>query len=69
MSLYSPKPVLKVYQDHKRPEYIYEQNRLRLIASGILKAPRSTEERGSAKVSIQFPEHQRPMVKKKQVCH
>uniref|UniRef100_A0A452TJF6 Dynein axonemal heavy chain 6 n=1 Tax=Ursus maritimus TaxID=29073 RepID=A0A452TJF6_URSMA len=57
-----PLPVLKVYQDHKRPEYIYEQNRLRLIASGILKAPRSTEERGSAKVSIQFPEHQRPMM-------
>ncbi|XP_004388305.1 dynein axonemal heavy chain 6 [Trichechus manatus latirostris] len=32
-----PLPVLKVYQDHKQPEYIYEQNRYQLIASGILK--------------------------------
>ena len=45
MSLYFPKPVLKVHQDHKMPDYIYEQNRNRLIASGVLKSPRSPEER------------------------
>ncbi|KAK7803508.1 hypothetical protein U0070_015153, partial [Myodes glareolus] len=32
-----PLPVLKVYQDHKQPEYTYEQNRQQLIRSGILK--------------------------------
>lgn len=68
MSFYSPKPVLKVYQDHKRPEYIYEQNRLQLVTSGIIKPPRR-EERSSAKVSIQFPEQQVRVVKKKQVYY
>ncbi|XP_047601385.1 dynein axonemal heavy chain 6 isoform X2 [Lutra lutra] len=59
-----PLPVLKAYQDRKRPEYIYEQNRLQLVTSGITKSPRSSEERGSAKVSIQYPEHQDPAAKK-----
>ncbi|XP_006738893.2 dynein heavy chain 6, axonemal [Leptonychotes weddellii] len=60
-----PLPVLKVYQDHKRPEYIYEQNRLQLVTSGIIKPPRREE--SSAKVSIQFPEQQVHVVKKKQI--
>ncbi|XP_032208513.1 dynein heavy chain 6, axonemal isoform X2 [Mustela erminea] len=59
-----PLPVLKAYQDRKRPEYIYEQNRLQLLTSGITKSPRSSEGRGSAKVSIQYPEHQDPVAKK-----
>ncbi|XP_032736568.1 dynein heavy chain 6, axonemal isoform X2 [Lontra canadensis] len=59
-----PLPVLKAYQDRKRPEYIYEQNRLQLVTSGITKSPRSSEARGSAKVSIQYPEHQDPAAKK-----
>ncbi|XP_037662920.1 dynein heavy chain 6, axonemal isoform X2 [Choloepus didactylus] len=39
-----PLPVLKVYQDHKQPEYIYEQNRLQLISSGTLKTPAISKE-------------------------
>lgn len=69
MSLYSQKPVLKAYQDRKRPEYIYEQNRLQLLTSGITKSPRSSEGRGSAKVSIQYPEHQDPAAKKIKVFY
>uniref|UniRef100_A0A8C0KKM0 Dynein axonemal heavy chain 6 n=1 Tax=Canis lupus dingo TaxID=286419 RepID=A0A8C0KKM0_CANLU len=61
-----PLPVLKVYQDHKRPEYIYEQNRSQLITSGVIKPPGSTEERSSAKISVQFLKHEDPLVKKKQ---
>lgn len=44
MSLCSPKPVLKVYQDHKRPEYIYKQNQLTPAISGIIKPKGSSEE-------------------------
>lgn len=65
MSLYSPKPVLKVYQDHKRPEYLYEQNRLPMITSGILKPTESTEEK-SIKSLTQFLEH-KDVEKKQQV--
>eukprot|EP00071_Canis_lupus_P026518 XP_022260075.1 dynein heavy chain 6, axonemal [Canis lupus familiaris] len=61
-----PLPVLKVYQDHKRPEYIYEQNRSQLITSGVIKPPGSTEERSSAKISVQFLKHEDTLVKKKQ---
>lgn len=43
----SPKPVLKVYQDHKQPEYIYEQNRRQLMSSGIIKPSDSMLERPS----------------------
>ncbi|KAG8512932.1 Dynein heavy chain 6, axonemal [Galemys pyrenaicus] len=53
-----PLPVLKVYQDHKRPEYIFERNRSQLIASGIIKPPESTEGRQFIKPSVQFPEYQ-----------
>lgn len=42
-----PLPVLKVYQDHKQPEYIYEQNRRQLMSSGILKPSPSMLERPS----------------------
>ncbi|KAM7079135.1 dynein axonemal heavy chain 6 [Molossus nigricans] len=48
-----PLPVLKVYQDHKRPEYIHEQNRRRLITSGIIRPPGSTGE-SSTKLPVQF---------------
>ncbi|XP_054557772.1 dynein axonemal heavy chain 6 isoform X4 [Talpa occidentalis] len=53
-----PLPVLKVYQDHKRPEYIHEMNRFQLIASGIIKPPESTEETQYKKSVVHFPEHQ-----------
>nr|KAF6446457.1 dynein axonemal heavy chain 6 [Rousettus aegyptiacus] len=51
-----PLPVLKTYQDHKKPKYIHEQNRLQLISSGILKPPESTEE-SSTKSLNQVFEH------------
>uniref|UniRef100_A0A2K6FZX0 Dynein axonemal heavy chain 6 n=1 Tax=Propithecus coquereli TaxID=379532 RepID=A0A2K6FZX0_PROCO len=50
-----PLPVLKVYQDHKQPEYIHEQNRLQLMSSGILKPPASIAE-SSTKPSIAIRE-------------
>uniref|UniRef100_A0A8C4FET8 Dynein axonemal heavy chain 6 n=1 Tax=Catagonus wagneri TaxID=51154 RepID=A0A8C4FET8_9CETA len=62
-----PLPVLKVYQDHKKPEYIYDQNRSQLIASGVLKPPASTEEKSSAKSLVQFLEHEDSVTKKKQL--
>uniref|UniRef100_G3T3T9 Dynein axonemal heavy chain 6 n=1 Tax=Loxodonta africana TaxID=9785 RepID=G3T3T9_LOXAF len=52
-----PKPVLKVYQDRKQPEYIYEQNRFQLIASGTLKPLAVTGEQTS------IPEYQDAMKK------
>lgn len=55
MSLCSPKPVLKVYQDHMRPEYIYKQYQLPPTISGIIKPSRSTEET-SVKSPIQIPQ-------------
>ncbi|KAB0403145.1 hypothetical protein E2I00_012481 [Balaenoptera physalus] len=61
-----PLPMLKAYQDHKKPEYIYEQNRYRLITSGVLKPPGSTEERSSTKSLVQF-EREDSVKKKKQV--
>ncbi|KAI4587317.1 hypothetical protein MJG53_005104 [Ovis ammon polii x Ovis aries] len=61
-----PLPVLKVHQDHKMPDYIYEQNRNRLIASGVLKSPRSPEEKSSTKSLVQFLEHGEAVKKKKQ---
>ncbi|XP_069845209.1 dynein axonemal heavy chain 6 isoform X1 [Dipodomys merriami] len=42
-----PLPVLKQYQDHKQPEYIFEQNRYQLMTYGVLKP--SAVERGSSK--------------------
>ncbi|XP_072807658.1 dynein axonemal heavy chain 6 isoform X2 [Vicugna pacos] len=61
-----PLPVLKVYQDHKKPEYIYDQNRRRLIASGVLKPPGSTEERRATKSLSQCLDHEDSVKKKKQ---
>ncbi|KAF6321024.1 dynein axonemal heavy chain 6 [Rhinolophus ferrumequinum] len=60
-----PLPVLKVYQDHKRPEYLYEQNRLPMITSGIIKPTESTEEK-SIKSLTQFLEH-KDVEKKQQI--
>ncbi|KAM5227834.1 dynein axonemal heavy chain 6 [Ctenodactylus gundi] len=60
-----PLPVLKVYQDHKQPEYIHEQNRRQLMISGILKAPPGTSERSSIR-SLSILESQES-VKKKQI--
>ncbi|XP_066474528.1 dynein axonemal heavy chain 6 [Tiliqua scincoides] len=40
-----PLPVLKVHQYHKQPEYIYQQNKERLIASGALQPTTSAEKR------------------------
>ncbi|XP_021113900.1 dynein heavy chain 6, axonemal [Heterocephalus glaber] len=37
-----PLPVLKIYQDHKQPEYIHEQNRIQLMTCGILIAERGS---------------------------
>ncbi|XP_053520536.1 dynein axonemal heavy chain 6 [Artibeus jamaicensis] len=48
-----PLPVLKVYQDHKRPEYIHEQNRYQLSTSGFIK-PRVSIEDSSTKLPIQL---------------
>ncbi|XP_004691642.1 PREDICTED: dynein heavy chain 6, axonemal [Condylura cristata] len=62
-----PLPVLKVYQDHKRPEYIYERNRSQLIAAGIIKPPDSTEVKQSTKLTVQFPEYQDAVKRIKQI--
>nr|KAF6307771.1 dynein axonemal heavy chain 6 [Myotis myotis] len=51
-----PLPVLKVYQDHKRPEYIYKQYQLPPTISGIIKPSRNIEET-SVKSPIQSPQH------------
>ncbi|XP_052028538.1 LOW QUALITY PROTEIN: dynein axonemal heavy chain 6 [Apodemus sylvaticus] len=57
-----PLPVLKVYQDHKQPEYIYEQNRQQLMSSGLLKPSPSMAERSSI-TSLEAQE----LMKRKQV--
>ncbi|VTJ61405.1 Hypothetical predicted protein [Marmota monax] len=61
-----PLPVLKVYQDHQQPEYIYEQNRSQLRTRGILKRSPSSAERKSIKSPTSFAEPQDD-VKKKQI--
>ncbi|XP_063775637.1 dynein axonemal heavy chain 6 [Pseudophryne corroboree] len=40
-----PLPVLKVYQDHHHPEYIYQKNREDLISRGVPLRPVSAEKR------------------------
>ncbi|XP_042305526.1 dynein axonemal heavy chain 6 [Sceloporus undulatus] len=40
-----PLPVLKKYQYHKQPEYIYQKNREKLLASGVLQPVTSAEKR------------------------
>uniref|UniRef100_A0A8C5NZ98 Dynein, axonemal, heavy chain 6 n=1 Tax=Jaculus jaculus TaxID=51337 RepID=A0A8C5NZ98_JACJA len=42
-----PLPVLKLYQDHKQPEYIHEQNRIQLMSSRVLKSPGGISEKSS----------------------
>uniref|UniRef100_A0A8D2JQJ9 Dynein axonemal heavy chain 6 n=1 Tax=Sciurus vulgaris TaxID=55149 RepID=A0A8D2JQJ9_SCIVU len=59
-----PLPVLKVYQDHQQPEYIYEQNRLQLRTRGILKPSPSAAERKSVKSLTSFVEPQDDVGKK-----
>lgn len=61
-----PLPVLKVYQDHKQPEYIYNRNRARLISAGVIKLPESSKERPSVRTAVHFYDHQ-PEVKKAKV--
>nr|XP_004029568.4 dynein axonemal heavy chain 6 [Gorilla gorilla gorilla]XP_055234907.1 dynein axonemal heavy chain 6 [Gorilla gorilla gorilla] len=61
-----PLPVLKVYQDHKQPEYIHEQNRFQLMTAGIIKRPVSIAKKSFATSSTQFLEHQ-DAVKKMQI--
>ncbi|XP_054978204.1 dynein axonemal heavy chain 6 [Sorex araneus] len=61
-----PLPALKVYQDHKKPEYIYSENRRRLITDGIL-APETKEDNQTAKSVVQFL--QQSTVKKKKQVH
>ncbi|KAM9330540.1 dynein axonemal heavy chain 6 [Gastrophryne carolinensis] len=52
-----PLPVLKVYQDHHQPEYIYQKNKEDLINRGILLRPTSAERRLKAVSSpIRLPE-------------
>lgn len=58
--------MLKVYQDHKQPEYIYEQNQYQLMAAGILKSPEGTVEKTSIKSLTPSLELQ-DAVRKKQV--
>nr|XP_023474588.1 dynein heavy chain 6, axonemal isoform X4 [Equus caballus] len=60
-----PLPVLKVYQDHKKPEYVYDQNRLQLMTSGILKAQGSPKKRSSTKSFVGFPDHPGAVKKQK----
>nr|XP_035128016.2 dynein axonemal heavy chain 6 isoform X3 [Callithrix jacchus] len=58
-----PLPVLKVYQDHKQPKYIYEQNRFQLMTSGIIKHPVSKAKISSVTSSTQFLEQEDAMKK------
>lgn len=65
MPLCSPKPVLKAYQDRKRPDFIYKQNQLLSTTSGIIKPPGSIEE-SSTKSPVQSLQHE-DALKEKQV--
>ncbi|XP_074253762.1 dynein axonemal heavy chain 6 isoform X6 [Saimiri boliviensis] len=58
-----PLPVLKVYQDHKQPKYIHEQNRFQLMTSGIIKHPVSIAKISSATSSTKFLEQEDAMKK------
>ncbi|KAG8130386.1 hypothetical protein E2320_017073 [Naja naja] len=40
-----PLPALKTYQHQKQPEYIYQKNREKLLAAGVLKPTTSAEKR------------------------
>ncbi|XP_064227675.1 dynein axonemal heavy chain 6-like isoform X2 [Aotus nancymaae] len=58
-----PLPVLKVYQDRKKPKYINEQNRSQLMTSGIIKHPVSTAKISSVTSSTRFLEQEDAMKK------
>ncbi|XP_074141707.1 dynein axonemal heavy chain 6 isoform X2 [Sminthopsis crassicaudata] len=59
-----PLPVLKVYQDHKEPEYIYQQNRAKLLTSGLLQpTPKPLDRIPSSEADVSLE------VKKKQKRH
>ncbi|CAM5115591.1 unnamed protein product [Eretmochelys imbricata] len=67
-----PLPVLKVYQHQKQPEYIYQKNRERLLACGLLQpSPSADKRKWSASMEpmasyvplVELPEH----VREKQV--
>ncbi|XP_063314781.1 dynein axonemal heavy chain 6 [Pelobates fuscus] len=46
-----PLPVLKVYQDHHQPEYIYQKNREELISRGVLfRSPSAGKEQRAVSV-------------------
>ncbi|XP_016058014.1 PREDICTED: dynein heavy chain 6, axonemal [Miniopterus natalensis] len=60
-----PLPVLKAYQDRKRPEFIYKQNQLLSTTSGIIKPPGSIEE-SSTKSPVQSLQHE-DALKEKQI--
>ncbi|XP_072261492.1 dynein axonemal heavy chain 6 [Pyxicephalus adspersus] len=52
-----PLPVLKVYQDHHQPEYIYQKNAEDLINRGVLLRPTSAERRLQAlSCHVRLPE-------------
>lgn len=68
MYLCSIKPVLKVYQDHKKPEYIFEQNRVRLRTRGLQKPSLSTAERPSISLSTQLLEYRDAEKRKEVYC-
>ncbi|XP_064233928.1 dynein axonemal heavy chain 6 isoform X5 [Aotus nancymaae] len=58
-----PLPVLKVYQDRKKPKYINEQNRSQLMTSGIIKDPVSIAKISSVTSSTRFLEQEDAMKK------
>uniref|UniRef100_K7FYG4 Dynein axonemal heavy chain 6 n=1 Tax=Pelodiscus sinensis TaxID=13735 RepID=K7FYG4_PELSI len=61
-----PLPVLKVYQHHKQPEYIYQKNREHLLACALLQpSPAAEKRKWPASMEpmaslAKLPEHQSP---------
>ncbi|XP_067839723.1 dynein axonemal heavy chain 6 [Heptranchias perlo] len=51
-----PLPILKMYQDHKQPEYIYEKNREQLLSAGWLppSVPKKSVRPGSIDLTAPF---------------
>ncbi|XP_037589527.1 dynein heavy chain 6, axonemal [Cebus imitator] len=58
-----PLPALKVYQDHKQPKYVHEQNRFQLMTSGLIKHPVGIAKISSVTSSTQFLEQEDAMKK------
>uniref|UniRef100_A0A670YGW1 Uncharacterized protein n=1 Tax=Pseudonaja textilis TaxID=8673 RepID=A0A670YGW1_PSETE len=73
-----PLPALKTYQHQKQPEYIYQKNREKLLAAGVLKPTTSAEKRKcsfplssqmlSAMVRIPTPPKQPRSILKTSAC-